>query len=52
MQTVTVAMKLRCLLLGKNAITNLNSILKSKDVTSMTKFCIVKDTIFPVFTYG
>ena len=49
---VTAAMKLRCLLLGKNAITNLNSILKSKDVTSMTKVCIVKDMIFPAVMYG
>ena len=38
----------RCLLLGRKAMTNLDSILKSRDITSLTKFCIVKAIIFPV----
>ena len=36
----------RCLLLGRKAMTNLNSILKSKDITLPTKVCIVKGMIF------
>ena len=42
----------RCLLLGKKAITNLDSILKSKDITLLTKVCIVKAMVFPVVMYG
>ena len=38
----------KCLLLGRNAITNLNSILKSRDITLSTKVCRVKAMIFPV----
>ena len=38
----------RCLLLGRKAITNLDSILKSRDITLPTKVCIVKATVFPV----
>ena len=38
----------KCLLLGKKAMTNLNSILKSKDITFPTKVCIVKVIVFPV----
>ena len=38
----------RCLLLGRKAITNLDSILKSRDITLSTKVCIVKATVFPV----
>ena len=41
-EMVTAAMKLRYLLLGKKAITNLDSILKSRDITLLTKFLIVK----------
>ena len=41
----------RCLLLGKKAMTNLYSILKSRDVTLLTKVHIVKATVFPVVTY-
>ena len=41
----------RCLLLGKKAMTNLNSILKSRDITLLTKVHIVKSMVFPVFTY-
>ena len=42
----------RCLLLGRKAITNLNSILKSRDVTLLTKVCRVKAKVFPVVMYG
>ena len=38
----------RHLLLGRKAITNLDSILKSKDITLLTKVCIVKNMVFPV----
>ena len=41
----------RCLLLGKKAMTNLERILKSKDITSLTKLHIVKGTVFPVVMY-
>ena len=41
----------RCLLLGRKAITNLNSLLKSKDITWPTKVCTVKATTFPVVMY-
>ena len=40
------------LLLGRKAMTNLNSILKSRDITLPTKFWIVKAMVFPVVTYG
>ena len=40
------------LLLGKKAMTNLDSILKSRDITSSTKFCLVKALGFPVVMYG
>ena len=42
----------RCLLLGKNAMTNLDSILKSRDVTLPTKVHIVKAVVFPKVLYG
>ena len=42
----------RCLLLGKKAMTNLDSILKSRDIILPTKFCIVKAMVFPIVTYG
>ena len=42
----------RCLLLGRKAMTNLDSILKSKDITLLTKFHIVKAMVFPVVMYG
>ena len=42
----------RHLLLGRKAITNLDSILKSRDITLLTKVHIVKATIFPVVMYG
>ena len=42
----------RCLLLGRIPITNLNNVLKSRDITSLTKVYIVKTVIFPVVMYG
>ena len=42
----------RCLLLGRKAMTNLDSILKSGDITLSTKVCLVKAMIFPVVMYG
>ena len=42
----------RCLLLRRKAMTNLDSILKSRDITLLTKVCIVKATVFPVVMHG
>ena len=42
----------RCLLIGRNVMTNLDSIFKSRDITWPTKVCIVKAMVFPVVTYG
>ena len=42
----------RCLLLGRKAMTNLDSIFKSKDITSLTKVRLVKALVFPVVMYG
>ena len=41
----------RCLLLGRKAMTNLDSILKSRDITLLTKVCLVKAMVFPVVMY-
>ena len=41
-----------CLLLGRKALTKLDSILKSRDITLLTKVCLVKATVFPVVMYG
>ena len=41
----------RCLLLGRKTMTNLNSILKSRDITLPIRVCIIKAMIFPVFMY-
>ena len=41
----------RCLLLGRKAMPNLNSVLKRRDITLLTKVCIVKAMIFPVVMY-
>ena len=50
---VTAAMKLkRCLLLGRKAMTNLDSILKSRDITLPTKVRPLKAMVFPVVMYG
>ena len=48
---VTAAMKLRHLLLEGKSMTNLDSILKSKDITLLTKVCLVKAIVFPVVMY-
>ena len=42
----------RCLLLGRKAMTNLDSVLKRRDITLPTKICLVKATVFPVVMYG
>ena len=52
LQVVIAAMKLRCLLLGRKVMTNLVSILKSRDITLSTKVCLIKAMVFPVVTYG
>ena len=52
MRTVTAAMKLRHLLLGRIAMSNLDSVLKSRYITFPTKVCIVKAMVFPVVMYG
>ena len=49
---VTAAMKLRCLLLSRKGMTNLDSILKRRDITLWTKVHIVKAMVFPVVMYG
>ena len=52
LQMVTAAMKLRRLLLGRKVITNLDSILKSRDITLPKKVHLVKAMVFPVVIYG
>ena len=42
----------RCLLLGRKAMSNLDSILKSRDITLPTKVCLVKAMVFPIVVYG
>ena len=42
----------RCLLLGRKAMTNLDSVLKSRDITLSTKVRLVKGMVFPVVMYG
>ena len=42
----------RCLLLGRKAMTNLDSILKARDITLPTKVCLIKAMVFPVVIYG
>ena len=44
--------EIRCLLLGRKAMTNLDSILKSRDISLLTKVCLVKGVVFPVVMYG
>ena len=48
LKMVTAAMKLSCLLLGRKTMTNLDSILKCRDITLPTKVCLVKAMVFPV----
>ena len=52
LQMVTAAMKLRHLLLGRKAMPNLDSILKSKDITLPPKSRLVKTMVLPVVMYG
>ena len=52
LQMVTAAMKLKTLALGRKAMTNLDSILKSGDITLLTKVHPVKAMVFPVVMYG
>ena len=52
LQMVTAAMKLRRLLLGRKVMTNLDSILRSRDITLPTKVHLVKAVVFPVVIYG
>ena len=63
METVTVGSKItadgdcsceikRRLLLGRKVMSNLDSILKSRDITLSTKVCLVKAIVFPVVMYG
>ena len=52
LQMVIAAMKLRLLLLGRKVMTNLDSILKSRDITLPTKICLVKAMVFPVVMHG
>ena len=52
LQMVTAVMKLKDLLLGRKAMTNLDSILKSRDITLLTKVHLVKAMVFPVVMYG
>ena len=47
-QMMTAAMKLRHLLLGRKTMTNLDSILKSRDMTLLTKVRLVKAMVFPI----
>ena len=42
----------RCLLLGKKVMTNLDSILKSRNITLSTKVCLVKAMVLPIVMYG
>ena len=41
----------RCMLLGRKAMTNLDSLLKSRGITLPTKVCVVKAMVFPIVTY-
>ena len=53
LQMVTAAIKLKkCLLLGRKAMTNLDSTLENRDITLSTKVCLVKAMVFPVVMYG
>ena len=52
LQMVIAAMKFRRLLLGRKVMTNLDSILKNRDITLPTKVRLVKAMVFPVVMYG
>ena len=51
MVTVTAAIKLRYLILGRKGMTNLDSVLESRDITVLTKVLIVNPMVFPLVTY-
>ena len=51
LQMVTAAMKLKDTFLGRKVMTNLDSILKSSDITLSAKVCLVKAMVFPVLMY-
>ena len=51
LKMVTTAMKLRLLLLGRKAIANMDSILKSRDISLTAKVRLVKAMVFPVVMY-
>ena len=51
MQMVTAAMKLKHLLLGNKVMTNLDNILKNRDITLPTNVCLVKAMVLPVVMY-
>ena len=52
LQMVTAAMKLRYLLLGRKAMTNLDSILKTREITLPTKVYLIKAIVYPIVMYG
>ena len=52
LQMVTATMKSRRLLLGRQVMTNLDSILKSRDITLSTRVRLIKAMVFPVVMYG
>ena len=52
LQIVIAATKVRHFLLGRKAMTNLDGILKSRDITLLTKIHLVKAMVFPVVMYG
>ena len=52
LQMVTATMKLRLMLIGRKAMTNLDSVLKIRDITLPTKVHLVKAMVFPVVMYG
>ena len=52
LQMMTIAMTLKDFPLGRITVTNLDSVLKSRDITLPTKFCLVKAIVFPIIMYG
>ena len=52
LQTVTAAMKLKDLRLGRKPAANINGVLKSRDITLLTTVHLVKAMVFPVVVYG
>ena len=52
LQMVIAAMKLRCFYLGRKVVTNLDRVLKSRDITLSAKVHLVKSMVFPLVMYG